>query len=114
MSMRTRSRPSIVCGRSTATVRRGGGGGPISYPTPQCRWGGETNPSPESQIQVGRQIYETNCMSCHGSDRKGNPPVVPGLVNLDLRKQEYRAMITEGRNAMPAFRMLRTQELAAL
>ena len=27
--------------------------------------------------QLGRQIYETNCMACHGADRKGNPPQIP-------------------------------------
>src|SRR5262245_32482279 len=27
-----------------------------------------------SPVQLGRQIYEMNCMSCHGSDRKGTPP----------------------------------------
>ena len=70
--------------------------------------------SGETQAQLGRQIYETNCMSCHGADRKGNPPLVPALLNLDLRRQELRTVIASGRNSMPAFRQLRATELAAL
>lgn len=68
----------------------------------------------QGQVQLGRQIYETNCMSCHGSDRKGTPPAIPPLLNLDLSRQEYRATITGGRNSMPAFRQFRAPELAAL
>ncbi len=64
--------------------------------------------------ELGRQIYEANCMSCHGSDRKGTPPLVPPLLNVDLRRPEYRTIVQEGRNTMPAFRQLRTPELAAL
>src|SRR6202043_2182465 len=64
--------------------------------------------------RMGRQIYETSCMSCHGSDRKGSPPSIPSLLNVDLRRQEYREIVQTGRNSMPAFRQLRMPELAAL
>lgn len=77
---------------------------------PGGRGGGGTG----NQVQAGRQIFEANCMSCHGSDRKGSPPAIPSLLNLDLRRPEYRAVITGGRNSMPAFRMFRAQELGAL
>jgi quinoprotein glucose dehydrogenase len=77
--------------------------------------GGRGVPGGTPQPQLGRQIYETNCMSCHGSDRKGNPPAgVPALANLDLRRPEYRAVITGGRNIMPAFPQLKPSELTAL
>jgi quinoprotein glucose dehydrogenase len=64
--------------------------------------------------QLGRQIYETNCMSCHGSDRKGTPPLVPGLLSMKLNRQEFRKVVVEGRNIMPAYRQFRAQELDAL
>jgi quinoprotein glucose dehydrogenase len=63
---------------------------------------------------LGRQIYETNCMACHGANRKGDPPQIPALLNLDLRRPEFRKVIAEGRNAMPAFRQFHDQELSAL
>jgi quinoprotein glucose dehydrogenase len=67
-----------------------------------------------NQAELGRQIYETNCMSCHGSDRKGSPPFIPSLLNVDLRRKEYQEIVQAGRNSMPSFRQLRTSELAAL
>ena len=53
-------------------------------------------------------------MACHGSDRKGNPPQIPALVDLDLSRPEYKAVIQRGRNGMPAFVQLGDTELAAL
>ena len=76
--------------------------------------GGRGGQGGQNQAQMGRQIYETSCMVCHGSDRKGNPPAVPPLLNLDLSREEYRNVITGGRNSMPAFRQFRAPELAAL
>ena len=75
---------------------------------------GEGTTAENGQEQAGRRIYELNCMSCHGADRKGNPPVIPPLFALDLRREEYKAVITGGRNSMPAFHQLRPQDLAAL
>jgi len=68
----------------------------------------------QTQVQSGRQIYESNCLSCHGSDRKGSPPAIPGLANLDLNRPELRTVIMGGRNSMPAFRHLRAPEISAL
>ena len=71
-------------------------------------------PDAKSEVELGRQIYETNCMACHGSDRKGDPPRVPPLLNLDLRRPEFQAVITGGRDIMPAFKQFKPPELAAL
>jgi quinoprotein glucose dehydrogenase len=68
----------------------------------------------QSPAQLGLQIYQARCMACHGSDRKGNPPQIPALVDLDLRRPEYKAVIQRGRNGMPAFVQLGDTELAAL
>ena len=65
----------------------------------------------EADAALGRQIYETSCMSCHGADRKGSPPLVPALLDLKLSREEFRAVVSEGRNIMPAYRQFRTQEL---
>jgi quinoprotein glucose dehydrogenase len=68
----------------------------------------------QSPAQLGLQIYQARCMACHGSDRKGNPPQVPALVDLDLSRPEYKDVIQRGRNGMPAFVQLGDTELAAL
>ncbi|HXJ38435.1 MAG TPA: family 16 glycoside hydrolase, partial [Bryobacteraceae bacterium] len=71
---------------------------------------------PVTPAQRGRQIYEGSCMACHGPDRAGSPPVITSLVNLLDRQKpaEIQAIITTGRNAMPAFNQLRPQEVTAL
>lgn len=65
----------------------------------------EAAPTPE-QIDQGRDVYEDNCMTCHGRDM-----VSPGLVTFDLRKfpkddlARFRGSVLDGKgNAMPAFR----------
>jgi len=82
------------------------------YSSDDGRAGGK--PSERTQAQLGRQIYDTNCMSCHGGDRKGSPPIVPALLNSKLTPQQFRTVVLEGRNIMPAFRQFRAQELDAL
>jgi mono/diheme cytochrome c family protein len=64
----------------------------------------ETAPTPE-QIDLGREIYEDNCQTCHGRDM-----VSPGLVVFDLRKfpkddpARFRSSVLDGKGtAMPAF-----------
>src|SRR5260370_31603614 len=52
-------------------------------------------------------------MDCQGSHRKGSPRQIPALVDLDLSRPEYKAVIQRGRNGMPAFVQLGDPELAA-
>lgn len=76
------------------------------------RVGGEQAES--TPTELGREIYETSCMSCHGSDRKGRPPLFPALIDTTLSGQEFRTVVTEGRNIMPAYPRLRPAQLDAL
>ena len=64
--------------------------------------------------QVGRRIYERSCAGCHGMERQGTIPHTPALLNVTTPAREIEKVIAEGRNAMPAFRQLRPQELSAL
>ena len=32
----------------------------------------------QTPAQLGRQIYERTCMGCHGAERQGAPPQIPG------------------------------------
>src|SRR5258705_9241130 len=65
----------------------------------------ETAPAPE-QVDQGREVYEDNCVTCHGRDM-----VSPGLVTFDLRKfpkddpGRFRGSVLDGKGAaMPSFR----------
>lgn len=41
--------------------------------------------SPDSSGISGKQIYESNCMACHGADGKGNLPGVPDFTDKNGR-----------------------------
>ena len=68
----------------------------------------------QTKAQLGRRIYETHCMSCHGSDRRGTSEPGTSLVNLGLNRDELDAVIAEGRNNMPAYPQFRAEELDAI
>ncbi len=58
---------------------------------------------------LGQQVYQTNCIGCHGVDRKGNPVAnIPSLVDLDKRLTREQAMevVTKGRAVMPPWGFL--------
>ena len=79
--------------------------------------GGAGRGSPNvTPAQLGRQIYDTKCAACHGADRAGTPPIIPGVRNeLDRKKpEEIREILRTGFNAMPAFNELRPQEVTAV
>lgn len=64
-----------------------------------------------TDLQQGRLLYERNCTSCHGLDRKGIPPVFPSVLKLDKPKAEIAKWIRNGGNIMPAFPQFSTKEL---
>ncbi len=68
----------------------------------------------QSKTQIGREIYETNCMSCHGSDRRGTSEPGTNLIDLGLDRRDLDAVISEGRNNMPAYPQLGAEDLDAL
>ena len=71
-------------------------------------------PAGASQIQLGRTLYDRNCTSCHGADRKGAPPQIPSLQRLAMPDADLMRLIKQGRNAMPPFPGLADADLRAL
>ncbi len=53
----------------------------------------------------GKALYTTYCATCHGRDRKGEPPVYPALLGLKDRMSAEAALtrIKSGSGRMPAF-----------
>ena len=68
----------------------------------------------QTKTQEGRQIYETHCMSCHGSDRRGTSEPGTSLINLGLSREQLDSAIVEGRNNMPAYPHFGAAELDAI
>ena len=64
----------------------------------------------------GRQLYLSNCASCHRDDLKGAPPQIPSLVAIGQRRSadELRTVIREGAGRMAGFPALAPDALAAL
>lgn len=79
----------------------------------------DTNRSKEQNTSMtpGQNIYVTNCRSCHGTDRKGNPASgYPSLVNIGNRKkrESVKAIVSHGKGMMPAFPKLDAEQMQAL
>lgn len=54
----------------------------------------------------GHQLYISNCSSCHGAERKGNPSSgFPSLVNIRDRKSpvDINNIMSQGKGMMPGF-----------
>ena len=69
----------------------------------------DINPSEHSMTfkDAGPKLYQQNCMSCHGQDRKGGgnyPSIVD--VNKKLNKDQFISFINAGRRMMPSFQHL--------
>ncbi len=60
---------------------------------------------------VGKSVFTNYCGNCHGIDRKGNPPAIPGLLDVKERftYDSLDLLLRKGRGAMPAFDHISTE-----
>lgn len=66
---------------------------------------------------LGEQIYNLNCVACHGFDRLGDPlRTVPSIVDVKerLKKTEVLQNIESGKGNMPSFGFLSSPEKQAV
>ncbi|AMC11785.1 hypothetical protein Lupro_11115 [Lutibacter profundi] len=65
---------------------------------------------------TGSELFQNNCAACHGTDRKGNLPTFPSLVNINqkLSKNQIGELLQTGRNIMPNFSHLSSSERNAI
>ena len=69
-------------------------------------------------LSIGKSVYLSNCMTCHGADmegsnRQGN---APSLVDLNERRttEEVQEVIENGRGPMPSFAFLTEGQIEAV
>jgi mono/diheme cytochrome c family protein len=67
-----------ACGGAAATATQPKG---TPVPTPPAQYASKTNPmaGDQSAADAGKQIFETNCTSCHGTNAKGDGPAAASL-----------------------------------
>jgi len=69
----------------------------------------------ENFKQAGERLYKSNCMSCHGPDRKGSGNY-PSIVDVGKKydPRSFVEFINAGRRMMPAFQHLSQQDKDAI
>ena len=75
-----------------------------------------------SETQMGEDLFKAKCALCHGADGKGQTPVGKGLhardfSSADVQKQsdtDLAYIITQGKNKMPKFGGLSSEQVTSL
>lgn len=63
-------------------------------------------PADDPELDLGRQVYDNRCQSCHGGQGQGGvgPALGDGAVVENVPDPaEHRRTVVEGRRTMPAF-----------
>ncbi len=63
-----------------------------------------------------KDAYQSNCATCHRTDRRGTPPEFPSLVDIGQRRSraEIAAIIRQGAGRMPGFASLGAETIRGL
>jgi quinoprotein glucose dehydrogenase len=72
---------------------------------------------PKAKAQAsGKDLYERNCASCHGSDLAGSPPEFPSLIGIEKKYNaaQLRTLIQTGVGRMPGFASLGNPAIQSL
>jgi quinoprotein glucose dehydrogenase len=70
---------------------------------------------PKTYGEAGAALYQANCMSCHGAEKKGsgnNPTLIGAGRKYSLAS--FDTLLQSGRRMMPAFKQLDTEERKAI
>lgn len=87
----------------------------------EMAWVMKMLPTPKADaltgLTPGQKVYQINCASCHGAERKGNPKSgYPSLVDVGTRRDRafVHTIVSNGKGMMPAFGYLKEGEREAL
>lgn len=65
-------------------------------------------------LEVGKKVYTDACISCHGSDGKLGMSGAKNLSATVLSADEQKALILNGKNAMPAYKNLTEEQVSGV
>ncbi len=65
----------------------------------------------DSPEQHGLAVYAAKCGACHGVDRLGKPPAIPGVADVALKstRAELEQVIEQGRGPMPGTKITKDE-----
>jgi quinoprotein glucose dehydrogenase len=70
-------------------------------------------PTKMNSLNPGEKAYQTNCQSCHGTDRKGNSlSGYPSLLEISTKRSKtyLKQIINNGKGMMPGFNQLSKED----
>jgi len=79
--------------------------------------GPSNNKDQNISMSSGQSLYVTNCASCHGTQRRGNPASgFPSLLDIASRRsrESVTNIISYGKNMMPSFTRFSDKEKKAI
>lgn len=87
----------------------------VSVPSSTDSDEGQKDTVVRKRVEKGRVLYEKKCSSCHGADRQGGF-FYPSLVKVEKRysRTDVKSIIRNGREGMPAFSELTSDERNAI
>jgi mono/diheme cytochrome c family protein len=65
-------------------------------------------------IEAGKLIYSNTCINCHGADGKLGGSGSKDLSQVTISVDEQKAIIRNGKNAMPGYRDLSDEQIDAV
>ena len=73
-------------------------------------------PNEPGKAKSGKELYLSQCSSCHRADMAGTPPEFPSLQHIGdrLDENEVRNIVRQGNGRMPSFARLAGPELNAI
>jgi cytochrome c oxidase subunit 2 len=73
--------------------------------------------SKDELVAKGKEVYASNCASCHQAEGQGMPPTFPALTGSAVVKGDINAKVNlmlHGKGMMPAFGALDATDFAAV
>jgi quinoprotein glucose dehydrogenase len=70
----------------------------------------------DKPLTMGHALYISNCAPCHGQERKGSGPELPGLVDVQKRysKIDIKEIVKFGKGRMPSFQHIAQKDRDAI
>lgn len=70
--------------------------------------------SPAQSLPSGQKIYQSKCKRCHGADGAKGASGAKNLKISNMKSQEIKYIVSNGKKPMPAYKKISAAELDSL